>query len=90
MKKLKLKASQRDNRRYLLLEETDNSKIERAVLDYLGILGFAKSAFMFVKKSKSKSVVAIKREELEDVRAAFAFSGIKVEKVSGTLKGLGN
>jgi RNase P/RNase MRP subunit POP5 len=88
-KKLKLKASARDNRRYLLINEMDGEKIERAILNYIGVLGFAKAAYMFVKKEKNGIVVAVKREELERVKASLAFAGIAVERVSGTIKGLG-
>jgi RNase P/RNase MRP subunit POP5 len=69
--------------------EKDAEKIEKAILDYIGILGMAKSAFMPVKKQKEKLICSVKREGLNDVRAALALSGIRIEKVSGTLKGLG-
>jgi hypothetical protein len=88
-KKLKLKASARDNRRYLLIREIDGEKIEKAIFNYIGVLGFAKSAFMFVKKTNGRIIGAVKREELEDVKASLAFAGIGVERVSGTIKGLG-
>ena len=87
-KKLKLKPSARDNRRYLLIDCEDNEKVERAILDYIGILGLAKSAYLFVKKEKEKVVGSCLRESLNDVLASLAFMGIKVVKVSGTLKGL--
>jgi RNase P/RNase MRP subunit POP5 len=88
-KKLKLKASARDNRRYLLLGERDRENIEKAILDYIGILGFSRASPMFVKRVSSGSVVAIRRESMEEVRACFALAGIGVLRVSGTLKGLG-
>lgn len=88
MKKLKLKASQRDNRRYLVVSETDGEKIEKAILDYIGILGFAKSAYMPVKQKGKSMIVSIRREELEKVRASLTLAGINIEKVSGTIKGL--
>ena len=87
-KKLKLKPSARDKRRYLLINCGDNKKIEDAVLDYIGVLGFAKSAYMFVEKKGSKIVGSCLREELEGVRASLGLKGIVIEKVSGTLKGL--
>ena len=88
-KRLKLKASQRDNRRYLLILERDNEKIEKAILDYIGILGFAKSAYMPVKGVAGKFIGSVRRESLNEVRASLALAGISVSKVSGTLKGLG-
>ena len=89
--KLKLKPSARDKRRYFLVSGSgvSNTKIEKAVLDYTGILGFAKSAYMFVKKSKSNVVGSCLRQSLNDVRASLAFFNMKIEKVSGTLKGVG-
>lgn len=87
-KKLKLKNSQRDNRRYLLVIEKESAKIEKAILDYIGILGFAKSSYLFVKSLGDRSVISIKREELEKVKASLALSNISVIRVSGTLKGL--
>lgn len=86
-KRLKLKAAQRDNRRYLLIK-CENQKIERAILDYLGVLGFAKSAYMKVSEKNNQTIGAVLRESLNDVRAALALAGISVIKVSGTLKGL--
>jgi RNase P/RNase MRP subunit POP5 len=88
LKKLRLRASEKDNRRYLLIKEKDNEKIERAILDYIGILGFAKSAYMRVKFFSGGIVGAVRRESLNDVRAALSLAGISVERVSGTLKGL--
>jgi len=87
-KKLKLRPSAKDNRRYLLINERDNKKIEKAILEYIGSLGFAKSAYMNVRQNNGKIIGAVRREELEKVKASLTLAGIKVEKVSGTLKGL--
>ncbi len=89
MKKLKLKAAARDKRRYLLIDCNDNNKIEKAILDYVGVLGMAKAAYVKVKCVDGKTIGGVLRTELEKVRASLGFAGIKVEKVSGTLKGLG-
>ena len=92
---LKTKPSTRINKRYLLLEADAKEKVEKAILDYLGILGFAKASPNFVRiKTKAKSkladklILSINRKENERVRAAFALAGIKILRVSGTLKGL--
>ena len=88
-KKLKLKPSARDKRRYFLVNGKSNEKVEKAILDYIGVLGMAKSAYMFVKKSKGNVVGSCLRQSLNDVRASLGFVGIQIVKVSGTLKGLG-
>ena len=89
IKRLKLKPSARDKRRYFLVGAS-NEKVEKAILEYIGVLGFAKSAYMKVnsKDFSGKLVGSCLVKSLEDVRASLAFVGIRIEKVSGTLKGL--
>jgi len=87
--KLKIKPSAKINRRYLLLGASNRKKVEKVILDYIGILGWAKASPTFVERSK-KMILAVERKALIDIRAAFELSPekIKVIKVSGTLKGL--
>jgi RNase P/RNase MRP subunit POP5 len=89
--KLKVKPSQRIKRRYLLVEG-NKENIEKAILDYLGALGWAKASPIFVKSESGKNnvTVAVSREEVDNVKAAFeaSNSGIRVIGISGTLKGL--
>lgn len=87
--KLKSKPSQRIKKRYLLIEGKKED-IERAILDYIGILGYAKASPMFID-DKAGTILAIDRSELTNVRAALeaSKSGIKIIRVSGTIKGLG-
>jgi len=87
-KRLKLKPSARDNRRYLLINCSENDKIEDAILSYIGVLGMAKSAYIKAGERGKKIIGSVRREELNNVRAALCLAGISVEKVSGTLKGL--
>lgn len=95
VKKLRLKPSARDKRRYLLIKAS-NSDIEDAILDYIGILGFAKSAYMKVdvsreakwKLDKGYIIGSCLVKSLDEVRAALALAGINIERVSGTLKSL--
>ena len=89
VKKLNLKPSARDKRRYFIVNE-NNKKVKEAILKYLGILGLAKSAYMPVKVPKigGKAVGSCLRKELNNVKAALVLAGIKVEKVSNTIKGL--
>ena len=89
IKKLKLKPSARDKRRYFIVETT-NKKVESAILKYVGVLGFAKCAYMEVKTKEfqNKLVGSCLTKSLENVRAALALSGIEIKKVAGTLKSL--
>ncbi|MCK5320986.1 hypothetical protein KAJ38_00225 [Candidatus Pacearchaeota archaeon] len=88
-KKLNLKPSARDKRRYFLVRAT-NEKVEAAILEYVGVLGFAEAAYMKVRTEDfpGKLVGSCLVKSLERVRAALALAGIRIEKVSGTLKGL--
>lgn len=96
--KIKNKPSEKIVRRYILLEGSGigKDKIEKIILDYIGILGWSKASPVFVdlkgkQKDKLKGIVlAVARKELVNVRAAFELceENIKVKKVSGTLKGL--
>ena len=87
---LKLKSSMRINRRYLLLSAESKEEVVKVILDYVGILGWAKAKPFFVK-STSNIILAVDRSALNDVRASFAVckEKIRVIRVSGTLKGLG-
>jgi RNase P/RNase MRP subunit POP5 len=79
----KLKPSMRENKRYLLVD-VDKEKAEKAILDFLGTLGYAKAGVMFM----NNNLVVVNRKELDKIRAAFSLADIKVRKVSGTIKGL--
>ncbi len=89
LKKARLIPSQRDNRRYFLCNSSDKEKIEKAILEYIGVLGYAQSNFMFLD-IKGKLVCSCKRESLEKIRASLAWKAIKIQKVSGTIKSLEN
>ena len=67
---LKLKPSMRIKRRYLLLETKSKDEVEKTILDYIGILGWAKAEPQFITKN-SKIILAIERSSLTDIRAAF-------------------
>jgi len=89
IKKLKLRPSARDKRRYFLVGAS-NEQVEKAILDYVGALGLSKSAYMKVvtKDFPGKLVGSCLAKSLDKVRAALALAGIRVERVSGTLKAL--
>ncbi len=87
---LKLKSSARIKKRYLLIEGKKED-VEQAILDYVGILGWAKASPVFVKSSAGEVILSVNREALLNVRAAFELckEKIRVLKVSGTMDGLG-
>jgi len=87
-----LKPSAREKKRYLLVRGKDlNKNIERAVLDFIGVLGMSKCGLSWIKSGKDSAVICVNREMVEPVRASLCVwpEKMSVEKVSGTLKSLG-
>jgi len=84
-----LKPSAREKKRYLSVSGSVED-IEKAILEYIGILGMSRTDLVWISSGKSKAIIGINREALNNVRASFAIwpREIKVEKVSGTLRGL--
>ena len=84
-----LRPTLREKKRYLFVKGNPN-EIEKAVIDFIGVLGMSKSALTFIKKERDSAIVSINREMLNEVRASLAVSPEKLEvlRVSGTLKGL--
>ena len=86
-----LKPTMRESKRYLLVVgKNPKENIEKAILDFLGVLGMSKTGFGFVKNDKEKAIIYVNREMLNEVRAAICVfpEKMEVKKVSGTLKGL--
>jgi RNase P/RNase MRP subunit POP5 len=86
MPEKRIMPSLRERKRYLLLEKVKKEDVEKAIIEYIGSLGYGKSGLIFVKNN----IIAINREMINKIRAAFAVysKSIKVLGVSGTLKGL--
>ncbi len=86
-----LKPSQRENKRYLLIKGKNlRENIEKAVKDFIGVLGMSKAALSTIKFGDGWTIISVNRESVNHVRASFAAwpEKIEVKKVSGTLKGL--
>jgi|SRR3989344_2924953 len=86
-RKLKLKPSLKENKRYLLIDSDNKKKIEKALIEYLGIKEFSRLGLVFLSIN-NKPVLAINREKLYDTRAALCLAGIRTLRVFGTLKKL--
>jgi len=87
-----LKPSMKENKRYLLIKGKNLKKnIESAILEFVGVLGMSKTGLSYIKSGKDWVVICINREALNNVRASLCVwpAKMSVEKVSGTLRGLG-
>lgn len=79
----KLKPSMRENKRYILTDK-GKEQVEKAILDFIGILGYGKAGISFI----SDKILACNREEVDKIRGALVSAGIRVIRVSGTIKGV--
>jgi len=83
--------SHKENKRYLLVKGKDcKTNIEKAILEFVGVLGLSKCGLSFIKSEKDSCVICINREAVDSVRASLVVFPEKMEvtKVSGTLKGI--
>lgn len=94
-----LKPSMRENKRYLLVRagkgktgKNLRENIEKAILSFVGELGLSKAGLSFVKTdiSSNTAIISVNRQAVDAVRASLAVwpEKMKVERVSGTMKGL--
>ena len=86
-----LKPSAREKKRYLLVRGKNlKSNIEKAILDFIGVLGMSKCGLSWIKSDVNSAVICVNREMVDSVRASLCVwpEKISVEKVSGTLKAL--
>ena len=87
---LSLKSSARDSKRYILIKGI-RSSVEKAILEFIGVLGWAEASPVFLTERVNEIVVCVNRKTLTNVMAALALAKdtLTVLRVSGTLKGLG-
>ena len=87
-----LKPSMREKKRYLLVKgKNPKENIEKALKDFLGVWGMSKLGLGWIKTEKSSVIISINRDMVDKVRASLVVwpEKMTVERVSGTLKGLG-
>ena len=84
--------SHREKKRYLLIsgKDIDEKSIDEAILNFIGILGYAEASCQVVKKVRGKFILIVNNKALDKVKAALLLSGkdIRVEKVSGSIGNL--
>jgi RNase P/RNase MRP subunit POP5 len=86
-----LNSAIREKKRYLFLKGNNlRENVEKSILEFIGILGMAKTGLGWIKSDKEQAIISINRKMLEQVKASFTIwpEPIRVTRVSGTLKGL--
>ena len=94
-KKLKMLPSLKEKRHYLVIkpqksmnEKILKEKIEKIILDFLGIFGYAKAGPLFIETRKDYALVSILTKYVKEVKAALTLSESRLVcvGVSGTIK----
>jgi RNase P/RNase MRP subunit POP5 len=86
-----LKPSMREDKRYLLVSGKNvKENVEKAILDFIGVLGLSKCGLSVISHDSGKAIICINREMVDKVRASISVWPEKMEvlRVSGTLAGL--
>ncbi|MAG61208.1 hypothetical protein CMI43_00065 [Candidatus Pacearchaeota archaeon] len=85
-----LKPSHRERKRYLLVKGRDVGKnnIEKVILEFIGVLGYAESGISFVKINKASVIIAVNRDVVDKIRTSFLMSkkDLNIVKISGSVK----
>ncbi len=92
-KKLKLMPTLREKRHYLVIkskkalsENELKEKIDKAVLDFIGIYGYAKAGVLFIELRKNYAIISITTKFVEQVKASLTLADLECVGVSGTIK----
>lgn len=67
-------------------ERENRKKIEQAILEFLGVYGYAKAGIKFISFEKEKSIISVTTKYVSQVKAALAMQGLGCVGVSGTIK----
>ena len=85
--KLKLLPSLKEKKHYLAFEG-EKEKVEKALLEFLGILGVAKANPSVIWTKNRKGILSFNRKYADDIKTALIFSGIHTLGISGTINKL--
>jgi RNase P/RNase MRP subunit POP5 len=87
-----LKPSHREKKRYLLIKgkDTDKKNIDEVILEFIGVLGYAKASPQIIKDEKNSIILSINRKSLDKIRTSFVMSNkdLQIIKVSGAINKL--
>jgi len=82
---MKLPSSLKERRHYVIVPKSDEAKIKNVLMDYLGILNYAKAGPKIINLG-DKIAVSIERDFVNAAKTAFLMSKVQVIKVTGTIK----
>ncbi len=88
LKRLKMLPSLKEKRHYLVIKPGNKEKIDKILLDFLGVFGYARAGPQFIEARKEYVILSIMTKYVKEVKASLAFSksGLSCVGVSGTIK----
>jgi RNase P/RNase MRP subunit POP5 len=85
-KRLKMLPSLKEKRHYLVIKPGNKEKIDKLLLDFLGVLGYARAGPQFIESRKEYVILSVVRKYVKEVKSALVQSDFKCVGVSGTIK----
>jgi RNase P/RNase MRP subunit POP5 len=82
---MKLPSTLREKRHYIIIKRTDEFRIKNALMDYLGIINYAKAGPKVIHLQE-KTAISLERDFVNIAKTALIMSKIPVIKVTGTIK----
>lgn len=95
IKKLKMLSTLKEKKHYLVLtsEEAEEKDIKKAILDFIGVLGYAKAGIFFVEQERINSkencfILSVTTSHVDRIKVSISLMKPKVRclGVSGTIK----
>jgi RNase P/RNase MRP subunit POP5 len=83
---MKLPSSLKERRHYVIIAKTESSKIKNILMDYFGIINYAKAGPKLINLG-DKIAISIERDFVNLAKTALVLSKVPVIKVTGTIKG---
>ena len=83
--RIKLLPALKEKKHYLVFKG-DKDKVEKSLMDFLGILGVAKANPAIILSKKDEGILSFNRDYSDEIKTALAFSGIHTLGISGTIK----
>ena len=83
--RIKLLPSLKEDKHYLVFQGNKDN-VEKALLEFLGILGMSKANPVIIEFKKNVGILSFNRKYADDIKSALVFYNIHTLGISGTIK----
>lgn len=78
--------SLKEKRHYLVIKPGNKEKLDKILIDFLGILNYARAGPQVIETRKEYTILSVITKYVKEIKAALAQSDFKCVGVSGTIK----